>query len=125
MAVRSARPLRRLFSEMVMVALAVVLLLAPGAGGTARRKLPASASKQARKAFMQWFRQIGGTAEDIALEQVTADGGVGIVANKDIEMEVRPSPRCVGAPVVGTRAFRRCRPEGGEGARHCGDAQLL
>jgi hypothetical protein len=94
MAAAEVRLARQLSSALLIAVVVALVLLAPGAGGT-RRKLPASASKQARNAFMQWFRQIGGTAEDIALEQVTASGGMGIVASKDIDIEVRQPHPCI------------------------------
>ena len=58
------------------------------AGGSGkRRKVPASGSKHLRRAFMHWFRGIGGVADSVDLEQVSVDGSIGIVARRDIEAE--------------------------------------
>ena len=56
-------------------------------GRSSAKKKPASASKHLRAAFLRWFRDIGGRAPNITLDQVTADGGTGIVATSDIEVE--------------------------------------
>jgi hypothetical protein len=50
-------------------------------------KQPASGAKQRRRAFLKWFARVGGRADHITLDQVTADGGAGVVAKADIAAE--------------------------------------
>lgn len=79
-----------------LLAVLVVLVFVAGcgirsgvsaAGAAKRRKVPASGSKHLRKAFMRWFRSIGGVADSVDLEQVSVDGSIGVVARRDIEAE--------------------------------------
>jgi len=73
--------------QCILVGVVLLGVLPDQCGGSRKNKVPASGSRHLRQAFMQWFQRIGGKAADIALEQVSADGGLGIVATKDIAVE--------------------------------------